>query len=195
MDGIGRRAEGEILPSHCSRADPTARGNRKLDAALGSGGPDPGRRRGRSAMNRVRRLLSRSQLEQQLDAEVQFHFEQAVADSMRAGMSESEARRAARLEFGGAEQIKEECRDARGTEWLADSFEDLRLAWRGMRKSPGFAAAAIGVLALGIGGNTAIFSVVDAAFFRPLPYRDAARLVYVRERTSAAFAESTVPAA
>jgi putative ABC transport system permease protein len=146
-------------------------------------------------MTWLRRALSHGRLERELDAELRFHFERAVADAIRAGMSEAEARRAVRLEWGGVEQLKEECREARGTQWLAGTLADLRLAWRGMRKSPGFAVAAVCVLALGIGGNTAMFSVVNATFFRPLPLRDSNRLVFVSERTSQGFPDTVVPAA
>ena len=146
-------------------------------------------------MTWLRRAFSHRRLERELDAELRFHFERAVADAMRAGMHEAEARRAVRLEWGGVEQLKEVCREARGTQWLAGTLADLRLAWRGMRKSPGFAVAAVCVLALGIGGNTAMFSVVNATFFRPLPFRDSTRLVFVSERTSQGFPDTVVPAA
>ena len=144
-------------------------------------------------MSWLRRLFSHGRLERELDRELRFHFEHAVADAMRAGMSEAAARRATRLEWGGVEQIKEECREARGAAWLTDSLADLRVAWRGVRKNPGFAAAAVGALALGIGGNTAIFSVVNAAFLRPLPYRDVARLVSATERFNDKLAPTVPP--
>jgi putative ABC transport system permease protein len=146
-------------------------------------------------MNWLRRVFSRGRLERQLDAELRFHFERMVADAMRAGMSEAEARRAARLEWGSVEEFKDDCREARGTEWLAGALEDFRLAWRGMRRSPGFTAAAICVLAMGIGGNTAVFSVVNSVFFRPLPFRDSARLVFVREVISSGEGDIVTPAA
>jgi predicted permease len=133
-------------------------------------------------MNWLRRLFSQARLERELDAEMRFHFEQAVEDAMRSGVSEAEARRAARLQWGGAEQLKEECRDERAAAWLTGTLADARVAWRGLRKSPVFAVAAIVALALGIGGNTAIFSVVNAAFLRPLPFPNADRLVFAREQ-------------
>jgi len=107
-----------------------------------------------------RRLVYRGEMERHLDAELRFHFDGLVADNLRAGMSEPEARRHARLEFGGVEQVKEECRDARGTRWIEDLWQDLNFALRTLRKSPGFAIAVIGTLALGIGVSIGIFSVV-----------------------------------
>jgi MacB-like periplasmic core domain len=123
-------------------------------------------------MSRFRRLLHKRKLESQLDTELQFHLKQQVADYIRSGMTEDEALRKAHLEFGGIEQIKEECRDARGTIWLESSVQDLRLALRVLRKSPIFTFAAIGTLTLGIGANTAIFQLLDAVRLRTLPVAD-----------------------
>jgi predicted permease len=126
-----------------------------------------------------RRLLKRGEMERNLDAELRFHFDALVADKLRAGMSEPEARRSARLEFGGVEQVKEECRDARGTRWIEDVLRDLRFALHWLKKSPGYSLAVIAILALGIGANTAIFSVLYGAVLAPLPYREPDRLVVV----------------
>jgi predicted permease len=119
-----------------------------------------------------RRLVKRGEMERRLDAELRLHFDGLVADNLRAGMSEREARRNARLEFGGLEQVKEECRDARGTRWLEETIRDLGFAGRSLRKSPVFATTAILILALGIGGNTAMFTVVRTVLLKPLGYAD-----------------------
>ncbi len=114
--------------------------------------------------------------EKKLDAELQFHLDQAAADYVRGGMAPEEARRRARIEFGGVEQIKEEIRDVRGMPWIEDFFADLRYAARTLRRSPGFFAMAVLSLALGIGANTSIFTLFDALLLRPLPVDHPQRL-------------------
>src|SRR5713226_3318785 len=100
-------------------------------------------------------------MDRQLDAELRFHFDTAVAENLSAGMSEQEARRNARLQFGGLDQVKEECRDARGTRWLEDLLREIRFAFRTLWTSSGFTITAVLTLTLGIATNTAIFSVVN----------------------------------
>ena len=133
-------------------------------------------------MNWLRRVIQKARQEAQLQKELQEHLDRQATDYVRSGLSEAEARRKARLNFGGVEQIKEECRDARGTRWLESIWQDIRFAARTLRKNPGFAIAAVCTLALGIGASTAIFSVTDAVLFRPLPYPNAQQIVRVWEQ-------------
>jgi predicted permease len=123
------------------------------------------------------RLLRRTEQEADLDKELRFHIEQTVADLTHAGYSEESARRRVRQEFGGMDQVKEECRDARGTRWIEDIGQDTRYALRVLVRNPSFAAIAIATLALGMGINTVAFTFLDAFVLRPLPVRDADALV------------------
>src|SRR5688572_26607561 len=120
-------------------------------------------------MSWIGRLFGRARLERELDKELQFHLDAAAADHIRGGMSPGEARRIARVQLGGLEQVKEDARDARGTAWLTDAVADVRYALRGMVRSPAFTAAAILTLAIGVGANTAVWSILDALMRRSLP--------------------------
>ena len=133
-------------------------------------------------MNWLTRLLRREQLEAQLDAELRDHFERLVLDYTGEGLSEPDARRRARLEFGGLDQVKEVCRDVRGTRWFEDFAQDVRYGWRGLMRDRSFAIVAILTLALGVGANAAVFGVINALLLRPLPVPDPSGLISLQRR-------------
>src|ERR1700722_14478795 len=134
-------------------------------------------------MNWFQRLSKTGRMEKELDAELRFHFETQVADKIQAGLTEAEARRATRLEFGGLEQIKQDCRESRGTLWLVSIVQDLRFGARILARSPGFSLTAIVVLALGIGVSTLAFSLYNIAALQSIPVRDPATVVRIQRRS------------
>ena len=128
---------------------------------------------------RARALFRRGAVERGLAEEIGFHLEMETEANIRRGMSPEEARRTARVAFGGVERVREDHRDARGTRLLDDALADLRYAVRWLARSPGFTLPAILTLALGVGGATAVVCVVDGVLLRPLPYPHPERLAVV----------------
>jgi predicted permease len=126
---------------------------------------------------RLRALFRRNVMEADLDQELRFHFEQEVEKHTRAGMTNEEAKRRIRLTFGGHEQVKEACREARGTGLLESLFQDIQYGLRVHRKSPSFFIIAALTLALGIGASTAVFSLVNTILLKSSPYPNASRVV------------------
>ena len=137
-----------------------------------------------SPLIRLRTLFRRKRLEQELDAELQFHLDMQVAEYVRQGMSPERARVAARQLFGGVEGIKDDVRDTWLTRLVETGVQDARYSLRGLRKHAGYTLAVIVTMALGIGANSAIFSVVNAVLLQPLPYTRGDDMVLLRqERT------------
>jgi hypothetical protein len=130
----------------------------------------------------LRNLFSVRRMDADLNQEVHSHFEMLAEEYIRAGMPPAEAQRAARIELGGIEQVKEQVREQRLGNWLRCVVSDCRYGIRQLRKTPGFSTIAIITFALGIGANTAVFSILDAVLIRRLPYPNAERLVKARIR-------------
>jgi predicted permease len=129
------------------------------------------------------RLWRRKEMEEQLEKELRFHLDEHTNRLIAQGNAPDLAQRNAWLALGGPEQVKEKCRDARGTRWLEDLFQDLRYALRTLRQRPGFAALAILTLALGSGATTVMFTVINGVLLKPLAYPEADRLVTLHGKT------------
>jgi putative ABC transport system permease protein len=145
---------------------------------------------------RLRAIFRRRSVEKELDDELRFHFEREVEKLLRSGLTREEASRRARLSLGGMDQVKEECRDARGVSGLETAMQDLRYGMRGLRRNPGLTILATVTLSLGMAASVVVFSIFQAALLRPLPFRDADRVVELwetrqdREINQASFTEA-----
>jgi putative ABC transport system permease protein len=131
--------------------------------------------------HRLRSLFRRESVDVELNEELEFHLEREIQEQIAAGMSSQEARRAAMIEFGALESVREECKDMRKINLISNLIRDTKFGARMLRKNPGFTAIALLTLALGIGANAAIFSLVRGVLLRPLVNRDENRLIYIRQ--------------
>jgi len=145
----------------------------------------------RFAATRLLALFRKRRLDGELEGEILAHLELAELDAIAAGKSSEEARREARRGFGGIEQMKEDHRDQRSVRWAENLLRDARYGMAALGRDPVFAAVTIGLLALGIGANTAMFSIVDAVLLKPLPFPEPERMVRVWETPTPATRNGT----
>jgi predicted permease len=131
-------------------------------------------------LRRLGGLVNGARSDRELADELESHLQMHIDDNMRSGMTQSEARRHALLKLGGLDQTKEQYRDRRGVPWLDTAMKDVRFALRLMARSPGFTLVVLLTLAVGIGANSVMFSVVNTLLLRPLPYHDSDRLLFVQ---------------
>ncbi|HYV06358.1 MAG TPA: ABC transporter permease, partial [Blastocatellia bacterium] len=144
----------------------------------------------RKIFNGATNLARKDTVERDMDQEVRFHLEMEIQQNIRRGMSPSEARLVALRNFGGVEQVKEQCRDEKGGRLVEALLQDVRYGARVLIKNPAFTLVALVTLALGIGANTAIFSVIYGVLMRPLPYQDGSSLVVLHQLATRAAADN-----
>src|SRR5262249_13414525 len=191
MGRIRQQPQGQVLQAHAGRPQTCARGNARVGADHGDSGALPGAARA-IVMRQLRAWLRRlanvsgldtfsrgAQRDREFAEELESHLEMHIDDNLRSGMTREEARRQALIKLGGIEQTKEIYRDRRGLPWLEPAIKDVHFALRLMARSPAVTAVILVTLAIGIGANTAMFSVVNTLLIRPLPYRDSSRLLFV----------------
>src|SRR5271154_2459418 len=138
----------------------------------------------RQGINRVQAFFQKRQNDSELDSEMASHLEFAIEENLRRGMSPEEARRQALLRFGGVQQAKEQQRETRGLPWLDVLGQDLRFTLRTLRRDRAFTIVAVLILALGIGANIVVFSVVNTILLRPLPFPEPDKLVRIVEKAA-----------